>query len=55
VLAGPSSFVWGRSAGDRGRVAYVTTDGGVTAPPPDGIIRKSALLRAELHPAKGNS
>jgi hypothetical protein len=30
----PSSFAWGRGAGDRGRVAYVTTDGGVTAPPP---------------------
>jgi hypothetical protein len=26
-----------------------STDGGVTAPPEDGIIRKSALLRAELH------
>src|SRR5271170_2671953 len=50
VLAGPSSLVWGRGAGDHGRVAYVTTDGGVTAPPPDGIIRKSALLRAVLHP-----
>jgi hypothetical protein len=50
VLAGPSSLVWGRGAGEHGRVAYVTTDGGVTAPPPDGIIRKSALLRAVLHP-----
>jgi hypothetical protein len=49
VLAGPSSLVWGRGPGDHGRVAYVTTDGGVTAPPQDGIIRKSALLRAELH------
>jgi hypothetical protein len=47
-LAGPSSFVWGRGADDHGRVAYVTTDGGVTAPPPDGTIRKSELLRAEL-------
>jgi len=33
----------------------VTTDGGVTAPPPDGIIRNPALLRAELHPATANS
>jgi hypothetical protein len=32
----------------------MTTDGGVTAPPPDGIIRRSALLRAELHPATEN-
>ena len=54
VLAGPSSFVWGRGTGDCGRVAYVTTDGGVTAPP-DGIVRNSALLRAELHPATENS
>jgi hypothetical protein len=55
VLAGPSSFAWGRGPGEAGRVAYVTTDGGVTAPPPDGIIRKSALLRAELYPATKNS
>jgi hypothetical protein len=27
---------------------YVITDGGRTAPP-DGIVRKAALLRAELH------
>jgi hypothetical protein len=53
VLAGPSSLAWGRSPGDHGRVAYGTTDGGMTAPT-DGIIRKSALLRAELHPAKEN-
>jgi hypothetical protein len=54
VLAGPSSFVWSRAPGEAGRVAYVTTDGGVTAPPPDGIIRQSALLGAELHPVKDN-
>jgi hypothetical protein len=30
-------------------VAYVTTDGGTTAPH-DGIVRKAALLRVELHP-----
>jgi hypothetical protein len=58
VLAGPSSAVWGRRPGDYGRVAYVTTDGGTTAPP-DGIVRNAALLRAELHPvtspAKENS
>jgi hypothetical protein len=28
-------------------VAYLTTDGGRTAPP-DGIVRKAALLRVEL-------
>jgi|SRR5580658_6577944 hypothetical protein len=52
-LAGPSSFVWGRGADDHGRVAYVTTDGGVTAPP-DGIIRKSELLRAELRAVRSS-
>ncbi len=45
-LAGPSSAAWGR---DGSRVLYVTTDGGTTAPP-DGIVRKAALLRAELRP-----
>lgn len=49
VLVGPSSAAWGRSPSDHGRVAYVTTDGGRTAPP-DGIVRKATLLRVELHP-----
>lgn len=48
VLVGPSSAAWGRGPGDYGRVAYVTTDGGTTAPP-DGIVRKAALLRVELN------
>src|SRR6202012_6074725 len=47
VLVGPSSAAWRRRPGDRGRVAYVTTDGGTTATP-DGIVRKAALLRIEL-------
>lgn len=49
VLAGPSSACWGREPGDEGRVMYVTTDGGTTAPP-DGIVRNAALLRVELSP-----
>ena len=49
VLAGPSSAFWGRRPGDYGRVAYVTTDGGTTAPP-GGIVRRAALLRAEFRP-----
>jgi hypothetical protein len=49
VLAGPSSAVWGRGPADHGRVAYVTTDGGTTAPP-GGVVRKAALLRVELRP-----
>ena len=48
VLVGPSSAAWGRDPGDYGRVCYVTTDGGTTAPP-DGTVRQALLLRAELH------
>jgi hypothetical protein len=46
-LVGPSSFAWGRSPQDSGRVAYVTTDGGATAPP-DGIVRPARVLKADL-------
>jgi hypothetical protein len=46
-LIGPSSAAWGRGPGDCGRVAYVTTDGGTTAPPPDGRIRPAKVLRVE--------
>jgi DNA-binding beta-propeller fold protein YncE len=47
-LVGPSSAAWGRGHNDYGRVAYVTTDGGTTAPPPDGIVRPAQLLRIEF-------
>jgi hypothetical protein len=50
MLAGPSSAYWGRGCGDYGRVAYITTDGGRTAPPADGIVRRAAVLRAEFGP-----
>ncbi|GAA1709491.1 hypothetical protein [Streptomyces yatensis] len=49
VIVGPSSAFWGREPGDYGRVLYVTTDGGTTAPP-GGIVRNAALLRVELNP-----
>lgn len=49
VLVGPSSAAWRRRPSDRGRVIYVTTDGGTTAPP-NGIVRNAALLRVDLHP-----
>lgn len=48
ALIGPSGAVWGRGPTDYGRLAYVTTDGGTTAPP-HGIMRPAALLRVELH------
>lgn len=47
TLVGPSSIAWGRGPGDHGRVAYLTTDGGTTAPP-DDITRPAALLRADI-------
>ena len=46
-LVGPSSAAWGRRPAESGRVLYVTTDGGTTAPP-HGIIRNAALLCVEL-------
>ena len=50
MLVGPSAAAWGREPGDKGRVAYVLTDGG-TAQPPDGVYRNAKLLRMELfHP-----
>jgi hypothetical protein len=54
-LVGPSSAAWGRRPGDYGRVAYVTTDGGTTAPPPDGAIRPATVLRVEFFSPDGAS
>jgi hypothetical protein len=47
-LVGPSSAAWGRRPGDYGRIAYVTTDGGLVAPPTDDMVRPARVLRAEL-------
>jgi hypothetical protein len=47
-LVGPSGGVWGRDPGEHGHTAYFTTDGGTTAPPPDGIVRNAKLLRVEF-------
>lgn len=51
VLVGPSSAAW--APGNHGREAYVITDGGTTAPP-EGIVRKAALLRVEFEPEPNN-
>jgi hypothetical protein len=45
---GPSSAAWGRGPTDYGRVAYVSTDGGTTSPPPDGEVRPAQVLRVEF-------
>ena len=47
-LVGPSGAAWGRRRGDYGQIAYVTTDGGLAAPPTDDMVRPARLLRAEL-------
>jgi hypothetical protein len=52
-LVGPSSAAWGRCPGDYGRIAYVTTDGGLAAPPTDDMVRPARLLRAELPATEG--
>lgn len=48
LLIGPSSGTWGRGSLEYGRVAYFTTDGGTTSPPPDGIVRLAKVLRVEF-------
>jgi hypothetical protein len=45
-LLGPSTVVWGPTPEDYGHIAYISTDGGHTAPPPDGIVRPANVLLA---------
>jgi hypothetical protein len=52
-LVGPSSGAWGRAPGEAGRVAFFTTDGGTTAPPPDGKVREAKVLRVEFSTTQG--
>ena len=44
----PSSGAWGRAPGEEDRIAFFTTDGGTTAPPPDGVLRTAKVLRVEI-------
>ena len=48
LLLGPSSAAWSRAPDEAGRVVYVTTDGGQTAPPPGTGVRNAKVLRMEL-------
>ena len=47
-LIGPSSGIWGRGAGEYGRVAYFLSDGGTASPPPDGVVRPAKVLRVQF-------
>jgi hypothetical protein len=48
MLLGPSGAAWSRLPDDAGHVIFVTTDGGHTAPPPDGRVATAKILRLEL-------
>lgn len=50
LLVGPTSLAWSRAPGDYGRLTYITTEGGTTAPPPDHKVRPARLLRLKLAP-----
>jgi hypothetical protein len=47
-VAGPSSIAWARGPHDFGSVAYVSTDGGLVAPPPSGV-GPARIVRADFN------
>jgi hypothetical protein len=47
ILLGPSSAAWSRAPGEENRVIFITSDGGHTAPPPQGA-GSAKVLRLEL-------
>ena len=51
MMLGPSSAAWSRAPGEEGQVVYITTDGGQTAPPPDGVVRSAKVLRMQFSAA----
>ena len=48
LLIGPTAGAWGRQAGDMGKVAYFTSDGGMKRLLPDGIIRSAKVVKVEF-------
>jgi hypothetical protein len=47
-LIGPTSGIWGRGAGEYGRVAFLLSDGGTASAPPDGVARPGRVLPVEF-------
>jgi hypothetical protein len=47
LMIGPTAAAWSRKPSEHGRVVYVTTDGGIKAPMPDGL-RAAKVLRVTL-------
>jgi Txe/YoeB family toxin of Txe-Axe toxin-antitoxin module len=47
-LIGPSSVAWSRRPGEEGRVLFVITDGGTTAPPEETGVVDARVVRVEL-------
>ena len=46
-LIGPTSGIWGRGAGEYGRVAFLLSDGGTASAPPDGVARPGRVSPVE--------
>ena len=47
-VLGPTAGAWGRQAGELGKVAYFTSDGGLKRPLPDGVVRPAKVFRVEF-------
>ena len=47
LMIGPTAAAWSRNPSEHGHVAYVTTDGGIKSPMPDGL-RPAKVLRVTL-------
>lgn len=47
LMIGPTAAAWGRNPAEHDRFVYITTDGGIKAPMPDGL-RPAKVLRVAL-------